>query len=97
MTELIFDDAKVPRSQLLGEEGKGMELARKFLSYTRPAVAAWAIGNAEGALENAISYIKTRPQFGKMISEFQAIRFMMLRWLQRLNLQNPSYTGLHQW
>jgi alkylation response protein AidB-like acyl-CoA dehydrogenase len=77
LAELIFDDAKVPQSQFLGEEGKGMELARRFLAYSRTGIAAKAIGNAQAALEHAIRYIRERPQFGKMISEFQAIRFMM--------------------
>jgi alkylation response protein AidB-like acyl-CoA dehydrogenase len=77
-TELIFEDAKVPKSQLLGEPGTGLQLARKLLSYTRTGVAAWAIGNAQGALETAIAYIKVRPQFGQLLSEFQAIRFMVV-------------------
>lgn len=77
LAELIFEDATVQKSQLLGEAGKGMELARKLFSFTRTGVAAWGIGNAQAALETAISYIKERPQFGKMISEFQAIRFMV--------------------
>ena len=75
LTELIFDDAIVPQSQLLGHVGEGLDLARRVLAYTRTGTAAWAIGNAQGALNNAIEYIKTRPQFGKMVSEFQAIRF----------------------
>lgn len=86
LTELIFDDAKVPQSQFLGEEGKGMELARRFLAYSRTGIAAKAIGNAEAALENAIRYIKGRPQFGKMISEFQAIRFMMAELATKVEL-----------
>ena len=77
LAELIFEDATVQKSQLLGEEGKGMELARRLFSCTRTGVAAWGIRNAQAALETAISYIKERPQFGKMISEFQAIRFMV--------------------
>lgn len=77
LTELIFEDAKVPKSQLLGQTGKGLEFARRLMAHTRTGVAAWAIGNAQGALENAIEYVKIRPQFGKMISEFQAIRFMI--------------------
>jgi len=86
LTELIFDDAKVPQSQFLGEEGKGMELAREFLAYSRTGIAAKAIGNAQGALENAIRYTKERPQFGKMISEFQAIRFMMAELATKVEL-----------
>lgn len=86
LAELIFEDAKVPRSQLLGEEGRGMELARRLLSHTRTGVAMWAIGNAQGALETAINYIKIRPQFGKMVSEFQAIRFMMAELATKIEL-----------
>lgn len=86
LTELIFDDAKVPATQLLGKEGEGMALARRLLAYTRTGVAAWAIGNAQGALENAINYIKERPQFGKMVSEFQAIRFLMAELATKIEL-----------
>lgn len=77
LAELIFENAKVPSSQLLGEGGGGMELARRLLAYTRTGIAAMAIGNAQGALENGINYIKMRPQFGEMISEFQGIRFLI--------------------
>src|SRR3972149_2909711 len=84
--ELIPDDAQVPQSQFLGEEGKGMELARNFLAYSRTGIAAKAIGNAQAALENAIRYIKERPQFGKMISEFQAIRFTMAELATKVEL-----------
>jgi len=86
LTELIFEDAKVPKGQLLFEENKGIELAKKLLAYTRTGVAAWAIGNAQGALENAINYIKMRPQFGKMLSEFQAIRFMIAELVTKVEL-----------
>jgi alkylation response protein AidB-like acyl-CoA dehydrogenase len=70
----------------LGEQGKGLQLGRKLLSYTRTGIAASAIGNAQGALENAIAYIKIRPQFGKMISEFQAIRFMVAEMETKIEL-----------
>lgn len=86
LSELIFEDAKVPKSQLMGKEGMGMELARRLLSHTRTGVAMWAIGNAQGAFENAINYIKIRPQFGKMVSEFQAIRFMMAELATKIEL-----------
>ena len=86
LAELIFEDAKVHRSQLLGEEGGGMALARRLLSHTRTGVAMWAIGNAQGAFENAINYIKVRPQFGKMLSDFQATRFMMAELATKIEL-----------
>lgn len=59
---------------------------RKLLSYTRTGVAAWAIGNAEGALENSISYITEGPQFGQMLSEFQAIRFKVAELATKIEL-----------
>jgi alkylation response protein AidB-like acyl-CoA dehydrogenase len=86
LAELIFEDAMVQKSQLLGEEGKGIELARRLLAYTRTAVASWAIGNAQAALEATISYIKERPQFGKMISEFEAIRFRVAELATKIEL-----------
>lgn len=86
LAELIFEDAMVQKRQLLGEEGKGIELARRLLAYTRTAVASWAIGNAQAALEATISYIKKRPQFGKMISEFEAIRFRVAELATKIEL-----------
>lgn len=85
-TELIFEDAKVPKGQLLYKFGKGLQLCRRLLSYTRTGVAAWAMGNAEGALENAIDYIKLRPQFGEILSNNQAIRFMVAEMITKIEL-----------
>lgn len=86
LTELVFDDAKVPVGHLLSEEGTGIGLAKKLLGYTRTGVAAWAIGNARGALEHAVQYIKTREQFGKPVSEFQAIRFLVAELATKIEL-----------
>lgn len=86
LAELIFEDARVNQEQVLGKEGEGIALATRLLSHTRTAVAVWAIGNAEGALDNAIRYIKVRQQFGKMLAEFQAIRFLVAELATKVEL-----------
>jgi alkylation response protein AidB-like acyl-CoA dehydrogenase len=75
--ELILQDAKLPRSQLLGGEGKGWEIVLKSLTETRILVASMALGLAQGAMEAAVAYAKERAQFGKPIIEFQAVAFML--------------------
>ncbi len=72
--ELIFSDCKVPKKNLLGKEGIGFMIAMKTLDKTRAGVAAQAIGIAQGALNEAVSYANVRKQFGKKIGEFQAIQ-----------------------
>ena len=72
--ELIFSDCKVPKQNLLGKEGMGFMIAIKTLDRTRAGVAAQAVGIAQGALNEAVSYANVRKQFGKKIGEFQAIQ-----------------------
>jgi butyryl-CoA dehydrogenase len=74
--ELIFDDCKVPKENLLGREGMGFIVAMRTFDISRPGVAAQALGIAQGALELAIEYAHQRHQFGKPISSFQGIQFM---------------------
>ncbi|WPC40556.1 acyl-CoA dehydrogenase [Clostridium sp. JS66] len=74
-TELIFEDVKVPKENLLGKEGKGFGIAMKTLDGGRIGIAAQALGIAEGALDAAISYMKERKQFGKPISAFQGLQW----------------------
>ncbi len=73
--ELIFDNVKVPEENLLGKEGEGFIQALKILDGGRIAIAALSLGIAEGALNAILSYSKQRKQFGKTLSEFQAIQF----------------------
>jgi alkylation response protein AidB-like acyl-CoA dehydrogenase len=73
--ELIFDNVKVPEENLLGKEGEGFIQALKILDGGRIAIAALSLGIAEGALNAILSYSKQRKQFGKSLSEFQAIQF----------------------
>ena len=75
--ELIFNNCKVPKENLLGKEGHGLMIAQATLDASRPGVAAQALGIAAGALEEAIAYSRTRVQFGQPISSFQAIQHML--------------------
>jgi len=73
--ELIFKDCKVPRENLLGQEGKGFSIAMATLDGGRIGIAAQALGIAEGALEEAVKYMKERKQFGKPLSSFQGLQW----------------------
>ncbi|MFH1767741.1 MAG: acyl-CoA dehydrogenase family protein [Candidatus Omnitrophota bacterium] len=76
--ELIFNQAKVPAVNLLGgKEGLGFISTLKTFDHSRPGVAAQAVGIAQGALEAAVNYAHTRVQFGKPISSFQGIQWML--------------------
>ena len=70
-TELIFENCVVPKENLIGREGKGFGIAMKTLDGGRIGIAAQALGIAEGALEEAIKYMKERKQFGRPISGLQ--------------------------
>jgi alkylation response protein AidB-like acyl-CoA dehydrogenase len=75
--DLIFENCRIPQENRLGEEGKGWKMAMDALNISRPAIGAQAVGIAQGALDFAIHYAKERIQFGKPISSFQAIQFMI--------------------
>lgn len=75
--ELIFRDCKVPKENLLGEEGKGFKYAMATLDGGRIGIAAQALGIAEGALDKTIKYVKEREQFGRPIAEFQNTQFKL--------------------
>ncbi len=75
--ELVFQDCRVPKSNLLGREGGGFLVAMKTFDQSRPGVAAQAVGIAAGALEKAVTYSQERKQFGKPISSFQGVQFML--------------------
>ena len=76
-SEVIFTDCRVPASQFLGQPGEGFVDSLKVLDGGRISIAALALGMAQGALEAATNYAKQRKQFGKTISEFQAIQFKL--------------------
>jgi butyryl-CoA dehydrogenase len=75
--ELIFNDVKVPKENLLGEEGQGFKIAMSTLDGGRIGIAAQALGIAQGAYENALEYSKERIQFGKPICHQQIISFKL--------------------
>ncbi len=75
--ELIFEDCAVPEANLIGREGTGFITAMKVFDKSRPMVGSQAVGIARGAYEAAVRYSKQRQQFGKPISSFQAVQFML--------------------
>jgi alkylation response protein AidB-like acyl-CoA dehydrogenase len=75
--ELIFNNVKVPKENLVGKEGHGLMIAQGTLDISRPGVAAQALGIAAGALDEAIDYARNRVQFGQPIASFQAIQHMI--------------------
>lgn len=77
--ELILEDCRVPKENVLGEAGKGYKVAMETLNEGRIGIAAQMVGVAGGALEHAVRYAQERKQFGKAIAEFQAIQFQLAR------------------
>lgn len=76
-TELIFDNCRVPKENLLGAEGEGFKQAMKVLDGGRISIAALSLGIAKGAFDAAVAYSKERKQFGQAISNFQGISFKL--------------------
>lgn len=75
--EVVFQDCKVPRENLLGKEGFGFIITMKTFDCSRPGVGAQAVGIAQGALDAALEYAHQRIQFGRPISSFQGIQWML--------------------
>ncbi|MBB4823150.1 alkylation response protein AidB-like acyl-CoA dehydrogenase [Sporosarcina luteola] len=76
-TEIMFDNCRVPKENLLGEEGEGFIIAMKTLDGGRNGIAAQAVGIAQGALDAAVDYAKERVQFGKPIAANQGVGFKL--------------------
>ncbi len=75
--EIHFENCAIPADRIIGEPGTGLKTALRTLDHTRPTIGAQAVGIAQGALEAAVAYVKDRKQFGKSISEFQGVQFML--------------------
>mgnify|MGYP000605314319 CR=1 FL=1 len=75
--ELIFEDCRIPKDALLGQEGRGFPIAMHTLDGGRIGIAAQALGIAEGALETTVNYVKERKQFGRSIAQFQNTQFVL--------------------
>ena len=75
--ELIFQDCRIPKDALLGQKGKGFNIAMHTLDGGRIGIAAQALGIAEGALERTVDYVKERKQFGRTLAQFQNTQFQL--------------------
>ncbi len=76
-SELVFENCRIPKENILGEPGTGFTGAMNILDRGRTAVGALAVGLAQGALEESVRYAKEREQFGRPIAKFQAIQWML--------------------
>lgn len=76
-TELVFENCIVPKENLLGKEGQGFRVAMNTLDGGRIGIAAQALGIAQGALDEAVAYMKERKQFGKPLAAFQGLQWMI--------------------
>ncbi len=81
--ELIFQDCRIPKEQLLGREGLGFIIAMKVFDKSRPAIGAQAVGIAQSAIDEAIAFTKVREQFGKPVASFQGVQFMLADMVSR--------------
>jgi alkylation response protein AidB-like acyl-CoA dehydrogenase len=75
--EVLLEDVRVPAANLVGEEGQGFYVAMGTLDRSRPGIGGQAVGIAQGAIDYAASYLKSRQQFGHPIAEFQGLQFML--------------------
>ncbi|MGJ6124344.1 acyl-CoA dehydrogenase [Mycolicibacterium sp. Y3] len=75
--ELYFEHCRIPGDRIIGEPGTGFKTALATLDHTRPTIGAQAVGIAQGALDAAIEYARGRRQFGRAISDFQGVQFML--------------------
>ncbi|WP_243290588.1 acyl-CoA dehydrogenase [Bacillus sp. FJAT-47783] len=85
-TELILEDVRVPQEYLLGKRGEGFKQFLKTLDGGRIGIGAMAVGIAQGAYERALQYAKERKQFGKTLSQFQAIQFKLADMAMKIEL-----------
>jgi len=76
-TELVFEECLVPRDALIGDEGQGLSIALEAIDKSRVTVAAQALGIAQAAYDESVSYAKERQAFGKVLGQLQAIQFML--------------------
>jgi acyl-CoA dehydrogenase len=75
--ELFFDNVRVPGDRIVGAPGEGLKIALRTLDHTRVTIGAQAVGIAQGALDQAVAYVKERKQFGKHVADFQGVQFML--------------------
>jgi alkylation response protein AidB-like acyl-CoA dehydrogenase len=90
-TQVLFDGARIPAAHLIGEEGRGMNVALSALDAGRLGIAAVATGIAQAALEHAVNYSKERIQFGSPISSNQGLQFMLADMAAEVERSRASY------
>lgn len=95
--ELIFQDCRVPKENLLGKEGMGFFIAMKTFDMSRPGVAAQALGIAQGALDLAVKYSRERRQFGQPICAFQGLRWMMADMAMKIEAARALIYATARW
>lgn len=83
--ELVFENCRIPVDNLLGEEGQGFKVAMKTLDGGRIGIAAQALGIAQGALEETVSYTKERKQFDVPVAKFQGVQFQLADMATQIN------------
>jgi butyryl-CoA dehydrogenase len=95
--ELIFQDCRVPKENMLGKRGTGFITAMKTFDLSRPGVAAQAVGIAAGALELAVNYSRERVQFGQPISAHQGLRFMLADMAMKVESARALVYAVARW
>jgi butyryl-CoA dehydrogenase len=83
--ELVFEDCRVPKENLLGQTGRGFKVAMTSLDVGRLGIAAQALGIAQGAFDHTVTYMKQRKQFGRTLDKFQALAFEMAAMRTRID------------
>lgn len=90
--EITFEDVRVPRANLVGEEGKGFYQLMHFFDVTRTMVAAQGVGLAQGALDKTLRYVRERKTFGQPLAAYQGIQFQLAEMATRIELaRNITY------
>ena len=84
-SDVVLEDVRVPKSEILGEVDRGFITAMKTLSIGRIGVACQGLGISQGAMDEAVKFIKERKQFGQHLSEFQGLRFMIADMEAKIN------------
>ena len=95
--ELIFQDCRVPKENLLGREGGGFFNAMKTFDMSRPGVASQALGIAQGALDLAVNYARERRQFGQPIASFQGLRWMLADMAMKIEASRALVYAVARW
>jgi butyryl-CoA dehydrogenase len=95
--ELVFEDCRVPKANLIGREGMGFIVAMRTLDKTRPGIGAQAVGLAQGAFEAAVAYARERHQFDKPIISFQAVQHMLADMAAQIEAARALVYAVARW